>query len=236
MQHAEILALAGLRVDGRRQDEMRTLRHQYGVSPEADGSVYFEQGLNKIMACVHGPQEPTKRPDDDAKAQVEVLIATAPFSGSEWKKRRAADRKTMEMQNSIEGILSSIIDLEVYPKSKINVVVNVFETDGSTFCAIINAICMALMDAGIAMSDLIVACSIGFSKGMICQDCTQIEQNSGGAYIPVVMKAHSQEVIYLNLDNRLSLEHLETALESAQHGSQQIARYIANSQKERMDV
>lgn len=236
MQHAEILALAGLRIDGRRQDEIRTLCHQYGVSPEADGSVYFEQGLNKIMVCVHGPQEPTKRPDDETKAQVEVLIANAPFSGAEWKKRRAADRRTVEMQTSIQDILSSIIDLEVYPKSKINVVVNIFESDGSTFCAIVNAVSMALMDAGVAMSDLIVACSIGFSKGMICQDCTQIEQNSGGAYIPVVMKAHSQEVVYLNLDNRLSHEHLETALEAAQQGSQQIGKYIVNSQKERMNA
>ena len=235
MQHSEILALAGLRVDGRRKDEIRTLRHQYGVSPGADGSLYFEQGLNKMMACIHGPLEPVKRPEDETKAEVEVLIANAPFSGSEWKKRRATDRRTQEMQSSIEEILSSVIDLEVYPKSKITIIVNIFETDGSVFCAIVNAVCMALMDAGIAMFDVIVACSIGFSKGMICQDCTQIEQNSGGAYIPIVMRAHSKEVVYMNLDNCLSVEHLEGALQSAQNGCGKIADYMTTSLKERMD-
>ena len=59
MQHAEILSLAGLRVDGRRPDELRTLRHSFGVNPEADGSVFYEQGLNKLIVNVHGPHEPS---------------------------------------------------------------------------------------------------------------------------------------------------------------------------------
>jgi exosome complex component RRP41 len=231
MQNSEILALAGLRVDGRRPDEVRSMRHQFGVSPEADGSVYFEQGLNKVMVNVHGPREPSKRPEDETKAQIEVRLATAPFSGSEWKKRRIGDRKTVEMQTCLEEVLSAVIDTDVYPKSQINVVVNIFESDGSTLCAIVNAICLALMDAGIAMSDMPVACSIGNVKGMLCQDCTQLEQNSGGAYIPLVMKAHSQEVVYMSLDNRMSAENLQSSLLTAQSGCKVVAKYLETAQK-----
>lgn len=47
MQHADILALAGLRVDGRRGEDIRSIRYKIGVSNSnsADGSCYFEQGI-----------------------------------------------------------------------------------------------------------------------------------------------------------------------------------------------
>ncbi len=42
MQQSEILALAGLRLDGRRYNEIRTIKSKFGVMASADGSVYFE--------------------------------------------------------------------------------------------------------------------------------------------------------------------------------------------------
>ena len=43
MQGREILALAGLRVDGRRHNEIRSVRCRLGAASDADGSVYLEQ-------------------------------------------------------------------------------------------------------------------------------------------------------------------------------------------------
>lgn len=43
MQGREVLALAGLRVDGRRHNEIRHIKCRLGVAPDADGSVYLEQ-------------------------------------------------------------------------------------------------------------------------------------------------------------------------------------------------
>jgi len=48
MQQLEILALAGLRLDGRRYDELRTIKAKLSVLPTADGSVYYEQ-VNKYI-------------------------------------------------------------------------------------------------------------------------------------------------------------------------------------------
>lgn len=67
MQQADILALAHLRMDGRRGPELRQLKYKIGVSSGAaagsstagaDGSCYLEQGLNKVLVLVHGPREP----------------------------------------------------------------------------------------------------------------------------------------------------------------------------------
>ncbi len=59
MQHADILALAHLRIDGRRSEELRQVKYKIGITSGAaagsnsnlvaDGSCYLEQGLNKVL-------------------------------------------------------------------------------------------------------------------------------------------------------------------------------------------
>jgi hypothetical protein len=60
MQQSEILALAGLRIDGRRFNELRKIKYKIAVSQQqsaANGSTYLEQGLNKVLVEVYGPKE-----------------------------------------------------------------------------------------------------------------------------------------------------------------------------------
>ena len=44
MQNSDILALAGLRIDGRRSNDLRTIRSNLDVITGCDGSSYLEQG------------------------------------------------------------------------------------------------------------------------------------------------------------------------------------------------
>ena len=50
MHGSEILELANLRVDGRAFSELRSIRYRLtpSVGSNIDGSVYYEQGLNKV--------------------------------------------------------------------------------------------------------------------------------------------------------------------------------------------
>jgi exosome complex component RRP41 len=72
MQNYDILALAGLRIDGRRSDDIRNMKHNFGLVKSADGSAYLEQGLNKVLAIVHGPQEPRKKLNDQSNDKVRI--------------------------------------------------------------------------------------------------------------------------------------------------------------------
>ena len=67
----------------------------------------------------------------------------------------------MELETVVHDTFSSVVCLELYPRSEINIVIHVLETDGSVLCTILNATSMALMDAGVAMQDMIVSCSSG---------------------------------------------------------------------------
>lgn len=76
------------------------------------------------------------------------------------------------------------------------------------------------------MLDMIASCSVGIVKDKFCLDVTQLEQNTGGAFIPLVIKSRSDEIVFMQLDSRLSLEKLEEAMETAVEGCKQIREYL----------
>ena len=49
--------LAGLRRDGRRNDNLREWEAVVGMIPHADGSAYARQGQTKVVAIVNGPKQ-----------------------------------------------------------------------------------------------------------------------------------------------------------------------------------
>ena len=70
-----------LRVDGRKADELRTVKIETGIIPNADGSAYIEMGRNKIIAGVYGPREMhPKRLSKPNKGVLRVRYHMSPFS------------------------------------------------------------------------------------------------------------------------------------------------------------
>lgn len=71
------------------------------------------------------------------------------LSSGERKRRPRGDRKTLERSSHLRCALESIISLELFPRSQLDVFVEVLSADGSDFCAAVNAATLALIDAGI---------------------------------------------------------------------------------------
>lgn len=87
-------ALALLRLDGRRWNELRRIHGQISTQAAADGSSYFEMGNTKVMCIVSGPEEGGKQASggSSSEAQVHVDINVAGFSGVERKRRAGGDK------------------------------------------------------------------------------------------------------------------------------------------------
>ena len=131
MINADLMNLAGLRADGRSFTDLRRIRHKIGLFSEADGSAYLEQGLNKVLILVNGPQEPRKSSDQNTEmGTVSVHLAIAAFSGVEWKRRRVNDKKSVELETAIRQTFEGTIMLNLYPRSEINISVHILESDG----------------------------------------------------------------------------------------------------------
>jgi exosome complex component RRP41 len=69
--------------------------------------------------------------------------------------------RTSELQHTITSALESIIQTHLYPHSTITINLHVLALDGGLLAALINASTLALIDAGIPMSDYLIACTAG---------------------------------------------------------------------------
>ncbi|OMH80436.1 Exosome complex component RRP41 [Zancudomyces culisetae] len=57
MSKLELLNPEGLRIDGRRANELRKITCKTNVLHSTDGSAYYEQGNTKVLVGVFGPHE-----------------------------------------------------------------------------------------------------------------------------------------------------------------------------------
>src|SRR5207245_11651408 len=75
----KLIDAKGIRLDGRRFDELRPIRIEAGVLKKADGSAYLGGGTNKARAAGDGRREAPPRPlQDPAKALARCRHHRAP--------------------------------------------------------------------------------------------------------------------------------------------------------------
>ncbi len=211
----------GLRLDGRRPDELRPIKIEVGVLARADGSCYMEMGDNKVVAAVYGPREVHPRHLQEAtRAIVRYRYNMASFSVEE-RKRPGPDRRSNEVSKVSREALEPVILTSYFPKSVVDVFVEVLQADAGTRTAGINAASVALADAGIPMKSLISSCAAGKVDGEIVLDPMKFEDNFGEADVPIAMTP-SGDITLLQMDGRLTPEEFRRALELAKTGCQQI--------------
>jgi len=208
----------GLRLDGRKPGELRSIQMEVGILSNADGSAYIQHGKNKILAGVYGPRE--LHPKHLALPDRTVLRCRyhmAPFSVQE-RKSPAPSRRDIELSKVITESLEPSIFLEYYPRTGIDVFVEVLQADGGTRCASITAASLALADAGIPMRDLVAACAAGKIDDTVVLDLMDTEDKIGEADVPVAFMPNLNAITLLQMDGILTLEEFEKALNLALKG------------------
>lgn len=210
------------RVDGRGAEELRPLKIESGVLPNADGSAYIEMGRNKILAGVFGPREMhPKRLSKPNKAVLRCRYHMAPFS-VDPRRSPAPSRRDTEIGMVMADALEPALFLERYPRSVIDVYVEILEADGGTRCACINAAAVALVDAGIPMKDLVTSCAAGKYDGKLVVDLGDHEDKKGEADVPVAYMPNKELVTLLQMDGILSPKETEGCIELAVEACKQI--------------
>ncbi len=212
----------GLRIDGRLPNQLRPIKMEVGVLKRADGSAYIEWGGNKIMAAVYGPREAyPKHVQESDRAIVRARYSMAPFSVDE-RKRPGPDRRSVELSKVISEALTSVIFVEKYPRTSIDVYIEVLQADAGTRVAGITVASLALADAGIPMKDLIVGCAAGKVDDVVVLDLNKEEDNYGQADVPMAIMPRTKEIALLQMDGDLTYEELTTAMEMAMDAATKI--------------
>ncbi len=208
----------GVRLDGRKPDELRPISMEVGVLKNAQGSAYVEWGKNKVLAGVYGPRVMhPKRLSNPTESTVRVTYNMAPFS-VEDRKRPGPDRRSVEISKISSEALSRVIETHLFPDTSIDVFIEILQADAGTRCVGLVAASLALADAGVPMRDLVVACAAGKADNEVVLDLHKEEDNFGNADLPLAISPRTGEVLLLQMDGILTNEEFEKAFDMAYEG------------------
>ncbi|MCD6410100.1 MAG: exosome complex exonuclease Rrp41 [Candidatus Verstraetearchaeota archaeon] len=212
----------GRRADGRRLDQLREIKMEVSTLKNADGSACVAYGKTRVMVAVYGPRELHPKhlalPD---RAILRCRYHMAPFS-VEVRKSPAPSRREIELSKVIREALEPAVFTELYPRTSIDVFIEVLQADGSTRCASITAASLALADAGVAMRDLVAAVAVGKVEGKLVLDVMDVEDKYGEADLPVAMMPSKKAVTLIQMDGQLTFEEFKEAFNLAVKGCNQI--------------
>lgn len=218
----------GLRHDGRRLDELRPISMSVGVLRNANGSALVEYGRTKVLAAVYGPREPqTKYMLLPNRAVIRCRYHMASFSTHE-RKSPTLSRREIELSKVVREALEPITISELYPRTSIDVFIEVINADGGTRTASVTAASLALADAGIPIKDLVAGVAVGKIDGFLALDIDEVEDMYGEADMPVAIAPSLRQITLLQLNGVLTPEEFAQALKLAKKG----VEVIYNMQKE----
>ena len=223
----------GIRCDGRKVNETRKVTIKTGVLKNADGSAYIEFGGNKILAGVFGPRDVhPKHMSNPDTGILRVRYHMEPFSVTE-RKKPAPSRREIEISKVIKEALEPAVMLEQFPRTAVDVFLEVLQADGGTRCAALDAASVALADAGIPMRDLVCACAAGKAADTLILDVNNEEDQAGQADMPIGYMPNLVQITLLQLDGVLTPDEFKKCVEIGIDGCKQIYEIQKNSLREK---
>lgn len=149
-------------------------------------------------------------------------------------------RRIQEMEITIAKALSSNLHTNLFPHSTISISLHVLSQDGSLLAALLNASTLALVDAGIPMTDYIAACTAGSTSSHAAGDDSadplldlnnQEEQEL--PFLTVGTLGDGDRVAVMVCESRVQVSRLEGMLVVGVDGCKQVKRFLDGVIKEK---
>lgn len=133
----------------------------------------------------------------------------------------------------IKQTFEETILTHLFPNTRIDIFVQVIQADGGTRCASINAVTLALIDAGIPMYDFAVACASGWFDDTPLLDLNHYELSSGSPDFPLAIFPKSDKIIVAQMHSKLPMQHFEMLLQTAVEGCHKIYEILVTYVRDR---
>ena len=210
------------RFDNRKFDEMRKIEAKVDIIPRADGSAMFKLGNTTAIAGVFGPRKVYPKHEEEAeRAILRTRYNMAPFATSE-RNRPGTNRRSTEISLVTRQALTPLIFLDEFPKTAIDVHIEVLQADASTRCVGINAAVLALADAGVPMKDLVASCSAGKVGDAVVLDIAGKEDTEGELDLPIAYYPKKKHITLLQMDGITDGKEVKEIIKLAVKGCEKI--------------
>jgi len=223
----------GLRLDGRKFDEVRPIWIEVGVLPRTHGSAVFTRGETQaLVTCTLGTAEDAQKIESfegEAWKSFMLHYNFPPFSVGEVAFLRGPGRREVGHGALAERALTPMIPAEEQFPYTIRVVSDILESNGSSSMASVCGGSLAMMDAGVPLRSAVAGIAMGLvmdektGKYAVLSDIAGAEDHYGDMDFKVA--GTSTGITALQMDIKVSgitTEIMRKALDQARRGRLQI--------------
>lgn len=217
----------GVRVDGRKLDEIRPISSEVGILPRAHGSGLFTRGQTQVLSVAtlgRGSEEQILDGlgEEETKRYIHHYNFPA-YSVGEVRPVRGPGRREIGHGALAERALLPVIPSEEEFPYTIRVVSEVLESNGSTSQASICGSTLALMDAGVPIKKPVAGVAMGLVKYKdefaVLTDIQGLEDHLGDMDFKVAGTRDGVTAIQMDIKiSGITKEVLQQALAQAKKG------------------
>ena len=232
----ELVLSEGIRLDGRKTDEIRPIWCEVDYLPSTHGSSIFSRGETQALATVTlGTSREANQidmPSYEGEERFYLHYNFPPFCTGEARPLRGTSRREVGHGNLAQRGLKAMIP-EDCPYT-VRVVSEVLESNGSSSMATVCSGTMALMDAGIKMKRPVSGIAMGLisdgDRFAVLSDILGDEDHLGDMDFKVTGTAQGITACQMDIKIKgLSYEILVKALKQAHDGRLHILEKITNT-------
>ena len=219
----------GLRVDGRKPNQVRAISIDTALLPRAHGSALFTRGQTQaLVATTLGTANDVQRLDsiDEAKESTKSFMLHynfPPFSTGEVRPMRGTSRREIGHGNLAERAVQAVLPpFEEFPYT-LRIVSEILESNGSSSMASICGASLSLYDAGVPIKGAVAGVAMGLikegTKYAILTDILGTEDHLGDMDFKVAGTAAGITSIQMDIKIQgLELSLMAEALAQAKEG------------------
>ncbi|HYJ16967.1 MAG TPA: ribonuclease PH [Candidatus Limnocylindria bacterium] len=230
-----------MRIDGRKQNQLRTLRITPSYIKTADGSVLIEMGDTKVICTAKLEERVPPFLRNSGKGWITAEYGMLPGSSQQRIGRESSRGKvggrTHEIQRLIGRSLRAVADLKILGERTIWIDCDVIQADGGTRTASITGAYVAVAEAvkswldkgkllQTPIRDAVAAVSIGIVEGRILLDLCYLEDSVADVDMNFVMTGSSKfiEVQGTAESAPFTRKQMERMAEIAQDGIKELLK------------
>lgn len=233
MSRVEVFSPEGLRMDGRRFNDLRHFAAKTHSHPlSADGSCVLQMGNTQVLCLVRGPSDTLNTAsgsNTDGLPTIAVSISSHDSGQGKINRRLRNDKRLNELANHIKNTMEQIIVSNIYARTSLEIQITVLANDGGLLAACCNATTLALIDAGVAVYDYVSACTIGVWDRVSLVDICGMEEADVAVTTVGVLgagDASNARIGLLVAQDKMPMDRLPNALQVAIDGCEKIRQIM----------
>ncbi|OQX16686.1 MAG: polyribonucleotide nucleotidyltransferase [Desulfobacteraceae bacterium IS3] len=223
----DLVLKEGLRIDGRKFDEIRHITSEVGILPRPHGSALFTRGETQVFGILTiGSSLDEQRVETLSGEEFRPFMLHynfPPFSVGEVKRIGGPSRRDIGHGGLSTRAVEKVLPTKEEFDYTIRVVSEVMESNGSSSMATVCAASLALMDGGIPIKTPVAGIAMGLMKDedkvAILSDIIGDEDHNGDMDFKVAGTKDGITALQMDIKiHELSREIMQKALEQARAG------------------